>query len=372
MLNRVLGQIKLISSRPESTSVSELSSRLCPYAIGLRNAGIVIPPEHVFNGNEFSSEYVKRLSFVTDLGVDYWLQIISRGYEQGLGIEQILLHHATGGINQRLPVALYTPSPEAYELRMCSIRECIMFLRLNTTEQVLEYLYHMVAFGVYLSEYAVTNIFKLQNVENFLAARLFQGEMDAMISSDPVSSFLYFSGTPTDSRQEIFVGNQLLQQITEAPSPEEVSNLVRMVHTQATQVPFLSASTPLWEALYEAKQLNFSSGYNKYLTHKGPHSVKVNQDTFHKVTHGMLQPGHSTSMHNDIARAEQNVRWHNTLGTIRQRGANVNVPVIPKVIPPQIMAKGGGPDPSMEDMNIVQAAAKEVIPKPQLMRRASL
>lgn len=268
-------------------SALELSEKLCPHAIGINVGGVRIPPANILVGNAIATTYTTRMLYVTHLGVDYWVRIATKAYSQGVMLEEILLAYAPQSLNKVLPLVLYSPDPEAYEIRMCTIHELIQLKRISTTREFLEYLITFIAFGIYIDQVTATEVLKLSNPQQFVAARLFQGELDGLISDNNVTAFTPFqSYTLNDS--EVYDPSEFMDRVASSEwDPDTLAAEIREQENIAANATFVDNSTDMWKVLQEAKMSQLPPHYQKYLAHEPDHTLrKLGLKHFNKIVNG--------------------------------------------------------------------------------------
>jgi len=269
-------------------SPEQVSKDVCPHAIGLMCGGVVFPPPHVLSGNSFSAEYCNRMTYVPNLGVNFWLKLASKAYRRNVSLNQLIETYSPQALNKVFPLLIYQPHPESFEIRLCSIHELILHHKIETVLDLLAYLVTFIAFGVYIDEYITTYVLKLENPAGFVAARLFQGKLDTRLSMNGVTAFVpfqSFSVQDTDIYNAEPIMQDVISKTDEGVDPSEIKWLIMNQENVAANATFVDNGTDMWKAINENNMSTLPSHYSRYLAHDSP-LRKVGYRHFADITEG--------------------------------------------------------------------------------------
>lgn len=292
------------------TTAFQVSKELCPHAIGTQVGGVTFSPSTIMIGNRITSDYCDRMQFLKEeLGIDFWLRAASKAYHDQVTIDDLLYVYAPRAMGKTLPIILYQPFPESYEIRLCNIHELIHFMRIDSVMGLLNYLVTFIAFGIYIDENVSTNVLRLENPQQFIAARLFQGKLDVKLARNNVSAFIPFQAYSI-TNSDIYSGNDFMEKMSSSKEidPQVVSQLIRIQENTAANATFVDNSTDMWKVLHELKQSNLPPHYMRYLQHDpGKEMRKVGLKHFSQIVEGKAKGIKGASHQSDFERAQENI-----------------------------------------------------------------
>jgi len=259
-----------------------IQERFAPFAIGNNNGGLIFPTVHILRGNAACDQWCDFMAFYNVKHLEYWLGLCNQFRADTLMIEFLQAIGPFGCQEHPLPVIEYVQRPEFVLVRDCTMLELIHLYNMVTIEHLASYLFSLLILGIHLNEQIANDILMIQNQGEFIASRLFQGEIDGMFgASNGASSFISGFGSP----QNTYDSEHFYTTISGEISMEQFNQLLSQEKQIIQRSQFLGNSTPQVIAMKEA--LKLPETYTSYLEKRGPISaMKVGPKVYESIALG--------------------------------------------------------------------------------------
>ena len=159
-----------------------------------------------------------------------------------------------------------------------------MQYNMQTCADVLHYIWSIISLGVILDPFLLDVVFEIEGIELYIASRLFEGEVDDVLSLGGLTSS--FVPLFTSDRKEY----TSFQMITAMERSTDVNMLIQQQKQLIAQTTFLSGDIP--QVIAMGKQLQLPKDYIDYLeSYRG--FSKIGSQLYHEIIHGsLLAPPH--------------------------------------------------------------------------------
>lgn len=266
------------------TSADQISTRYCPYAQGVNNNGIIIPSREILIGNPATQSWCDMMTFFDVTSINYWLDI-SSVFKDSMLSEMLRMVPRTC-MSHVLPYVVYTPQPEFVSIRQGTLLDVVAEYNLQSVNDLRVYLFSLVILGIFLNDYMAEQVFNIQNMREFLAARLFQGELDHKLNErnflpSPGGVFVTAYG---GGGEGTYSSLPFFNSVNGPLTSEEFNSLVTRERVKVSTCRFLGNDTPQVIAMKDA--LSLSDTYTKYLTTRDDRFSKVGGRVFENITLG--------------------------------------------------------------------------------------
>lgn len=266
-LNILLPVFRKLFTQNRARSVEEITYRYAPFAIGLNNNGLMVPTPNILRGNASSDLWCDTMALYEVKHLQYWITACA-AYDPSTLIIDFMSELSPVACQQHyLPFIEYIPRPEQVLVKTGPMIELVHIYNLSTVGDLAAYLYSIIILGVFLNDYIANDILMIQNVQEFIASRLFQGEIDGIMMKDlghSVSTFLPGFGAD----QGVYNSEPFYQNLQGKLSPSEFNDLVRREKITIMNAKQLGNESPQVIAMKHLLQL--SSSYMKYVETRGP------------------------------------------------------------------------------------------------------
>ncbi len=263
--NALLAAFRVLFSQKKCKTVEAIRYQFAPYCIGLNNDGVIIPTGEILRGNAAVDLWIDMMQMYNMSHLKYWLDKCNPFPSDMLIIDFMAQIGPYGCQEHVLPFIEYVPRPEQVLVGTGTMLELIHLYNMTTVGDLGAYIYSIVILGIFLNDYLAGDVLMLQNPQEFIGARLFQGELDYIISGGQTeSSFVPAFGSP----QNTYSSEPMLQSMEGQISPEEFSSLVTKQRQLIDSSTYLGNETPQVIAMKEA--LKLSETYSDYLETRGP------------------------------------------------------------------------------------------------------
>ena len=260
MISEINNIIKYLIQHNHCTSGDQIRSLVAPFASGSKNGCLRIPFPNVLKGNRGCESWCSMLMMYNAENLDYWLALAC--YSKEVPIETFLLAQANLETTTKLlPCVYYTEVPYKVSCRSINIYELIKECNMQTVMHLLEYLWGIVIFGMYMNEGIITSVFEIENLPQYFASRLFEGAVDKALAFGGHTSYfsnLYSTTMQYYSSQELY--NAMSKQQHEL---QDFSMLILKEKQKIESCTFLGNDTTQVIAMKEA--LKLSHAYSHYL-----------------------------------------------------------------------------------------------------------
>lgn len=280
--NRLLSLFGKLFRERAPLSAKEIQERFAPFAVGNNNGGLIFPTVHILRGNAACDQWCDFMAYYNIKHLEYWIDLCNQYEAETLMIEFIQAIGPYGCQEHPLPVIEYIQRPEYVIVRDCVMLELIHLYNMTTVEQFASYLYSLIILGIHLNELIANDILMIQNQSEFIASRLFQGEIDGMFGMyNDASSFIPGFGTA----QNTYDSEPFYATISGQLSGDEFNQLLSQEKQIIQRSQFLGNSTPQVIAMRDA--LKLPEAYTKYLEKEGPvRAVKVGPAVYESIALG--------------------------------------------------------------------------------------
>ncbi len=256
MFSEINNILSVLSKEHPCRSGEEIRRLVAPFAAGQANGCLRIPLPTILKGNYGVRSWCSMLSMYTASSVDYWL-----GEMFEFNPSKPILHalSALDPLHSRryvLPCVFFTDIPYKVSCRSVHITELISEYNMQKVEDLLVYLWSLVALGIFLTDFMAKHVFELTDVEDFIASRLFQGKVDEILGDGRISVFMEMVNT----NGNVYDSSGIME------SMEKGGDMVLLIQREKQliqSVTFLGNETPQVIAMGEAMKL--SSSYQDYL-----------------------------------------------------------------------------------------------------------
>jgi len=265
------------------TSCEQITEEYCPYALGYNNGGLVLPSADILYGVPTIDVWFNMMAYYDTKHLDYWLNAID-GYPYNYPLGTALQEMGYTGCQEHLlPFMQYTPVPENIACRKGTIMELMVEYNMVTAADLKVYLFILVVLGIFVNNYMSEQVLRIENEEEFVAARLFQGELDAVLTTvsggNPGGFFM--SGA---SQGDTYSSQGFYRSIQGQLTPDEFKQLLVREKIHVQKSTFIGNESPQVVAMKDALQL--SDTYSKYLEKRDDRFAKVGQRVFDGITLG--------------------------------------------------------------------------------------
>jgi len=280
--NRLLTLFAGLFRKHAPLSAKEIQDRFAPFAVGNNNGGLIFPTVHILRGNAACDQWCDFIAYYNVKHLEYWLDLCNQYEQETLIIEFIQAIGPYGCQEHPLPVIEYIQRPEYVIVRDCTMLELIHLYNMTTIEHFASYLYSLVILGIHLNDLIANDILMIQNQPEFIASRLFQGEIDGIMGMhNNSSSFIQGFGSP----QNTYNSEPFYTSISGPISGKEFDQLLNQEKQIIQRSQFLGNSTPQVIAMQKALQL--PEAYTKYLEKEGPvKATKVGPAQYESISLG--------------------------------------------------------------------------------------
>jgi hypothetical protein len=262
-------------------SVAELTNIYCPYARGLNNGGLIVPDPQIIGGNASTTEWSTLMSFYPVHHLEYWLKRVHE-YPPDTLITDLIRDCGMGCQQHILPSVYYVKYPEQVTIRCVTMIELANLLNFPTVTEFAVYLYCIVIMGIFINDAYATEVYQLTDPNAFVAARLFQGELDYMMTGGIGITSAFQSLAVQDG--SFYDSQPFYQSISGNISPEEFNQLVQQQRSLIENSTYLGNEVP--QVIAMKKALALPESYSNYLEHRGDRFTKVGQKVFDGITLG--------------------------------------------------------------------------------------
>lgn len=274
----------LVSSKP-CFRVEAVQHRLSPFCIGTHNGAMVVPSPVTLRGNANCRQWCELLAVFPVQHLDYWLNVLSHNISRPIAHVIEKIDDQKMCLTHTLPCIYYNESESRAISKMVHITELVMQYNMKTCDDVLHYLWSIVCLGIILDPYLIDIVFEIENIDMYIASRLFEGEVDEVLALGGETSI--FISLFTSSRSEY----STYQMISAMEKGADMNMLIQQQKQIISQVTFLGGEIP--QVLAMSKQLRLSKDYVNYLEdYRG--FTKVGSQLYHEIIHGsLLAPPHN-------------------------------------------------------------------------------
>ena len=287
--------IKNIIARKPLSSVKSVNYTLSPFCIGSNNGGLIVPSPVTLRGNAACRQWCELLAVLPAKHLDYWLSVFTQNANyldrsvqyviEKIDAQRMCLTHT-------LPCIYYNAGESKTTSKMVHITELVMQYNMKTCADVLHYIWSIIALGIVLDPFLVDVVFEIEGIEMYIASRLFEGEVDNVLSlGGETSSFIsLFTSESTEYSS--------FQMLTAMEQSVDVNMLIQQQKQLISQTTFLSGDIP--QVIAMGKQLHLPKDYIDYLEMERGFS-KVGSQLYHEIIHGsLLAPPHKGYSHTEL------------------------------------------------------------------------
>lgn len=263
--NTLLLAFRKLFSQKKCKTVEEIRWRFVPFAVGFNNDGVIIPTGEILRGNGAVDQWIDMMQFYNMTHLKYWLEKCNAFDSETLMMDFMAEIGQYGCQEHVFPFIEYVARPEQTLVGTGTMLELIHLYNMTTVGDLGAYIYSIIILGIFLNDYLAGDVLMIQNPQEFIAARLFQGEIDFIMSGGQTeSTFLPKFG----SAQNVYSSEPMLQSMEGEISPEEFNTLVTEQRALIDSSTYLGNETPQVIAMKEA--LKLSETYSDYLEIRGP------------------------------------------------------------------------------------------------------
>jgi hypothetical protein len=262
------------------TTTAALSDMYCPYAQGINVDGFIVPTPELLVGNPYVNTWCDRMLFYNIKQIDYWLHETS--LYKGLDMINFVQVLGMECMQNLIPFVTYVPNPRNIQVRYGTLLEIITEYNMMTVLELRTYLFVLCTLGIFVNDYMAMEVFEIQNEGEFIASRLFQGEVDYQMTRrslirKPAGMYVEHGG---DSYSSL----PFYKTINGPISSEEFADLVSREKIKLQNVRFVGNEAPQVVAMKDALQL--SGTYTEYLSKRDDRFAKVGGRQFMDVVLG--------------------------------------------------------------------------------------
>jgi hypothetical protein len=262
------------------TTAAEITDMYSPYAQGCNIDGLVIPNPELLVGNPYVNAWCDRMLFYNTKQINYWLK--ETNSYKGLDMVNFITLLDMECMQYLLPFVTYTPNPRNIQVRFGTLMDLIVEYNMTTVSELRSYLFVLCALGIFLNDYMAEEVFEIQNEGEFIASRLFQGEIDYQMTKKSLigrPAGMYVSGGG-----EEYSSLPFYKTINGPITTEEFSDLVAREKIKLQNVRFVGNEAPQVVAMKDALQL--SGTYSDYLSKRDDRFAKVGGRQFMDIVLG--------------------------------------------------------------------------------------
>jgi len=276
----LLAQFRDLFVNNQGLTAEEIQFRFAPFALGNNNDGLIFPTVHILRGNAACDQWCDLIAYYNVNHLRYWLNLVNQ-YDPSMFIVNFIQSIGPYGCQEHyLPIIEYIQRPEYTLVHTCTMLELVQIYNMRTVAEFATYLYSLLILGVFLNNTIANEVFMIQNQSEFIASRLFQGELDAQMAGGFPSAFLGF-GSP----QNVYDSEPFYTTLSGPISTHEFDQLLSQEKQVIMRSQFLGNSTAQVLAMKDALQL--PETYTQYITKRGPvDAMKVGPAVYESISLG--------------------------------------------------------------------------------------
>ena len=268
--NSLLSLFQKLHKQKNPKSLGDVAWHYAPYAVGFNNNGLIIPTSEILQGNAAVDRWIDMMQFYDVSHLHYWYDTC-HNYPITMEIYDMMQAIGTRGCQEHsIPFIEYIPRPEAVIVRSGTMLELIHLFNLATVGEFMSYLYSIAVFGIFLNDYIANEVLMIQNIQEFMAARLFQGEIDAIMGGIAMgirSSESQFM-EPYSQEVSTYDSTPFYQSIEGEITKDEFNQLLMHERQKIMTSTYLGNDTEQVIAMKEVMKL--SDTYGDYISKRGP------------------------------------------------------------------------------------------------------
>jgi hypothetical protein len=260
-------------------SVEQVTTLISPYASGINNGGLIIPTPNTLKGNQGCKAWCHMMSMYNVNHMNYWLREFSQQQSLDLSIALAILpsHQCFEHV---LPCLFFSEVPFQIKCRTVHITELIAEYNMEKVEDLLHYIWSVIGLGLFANDFIATKVYEIDDIDRFIASRLFQGEVDSTLSLGGRYSYFVSKFQESSKTYDSF---EFMYNVES--NPDNLGMLVQREKQLIASCTFLGNETPQVIAIEEALKLPLD--YKLYL--RSPNAMeKVGPQVFYEIIHGTL------------------------------------------------------------------------------------
>lgn len=262
-------------------SIEEFTNIYCPFARGLNNGGLIVPDPQIIGGNAATAEWCKLMTFFPVKHLEYWLKRVHE-YDPDTEINELIRDCGMGCQQHILPSVYYVSYPEQVTIKSTTLIELIQLLNLPTVKELAVYLYGLIIMGIFLNDTYAERVFQLTDTNGYIASRLFQGELDYLMTGGVGVTSVFQNLAVQDG--SFYDSEPFYQSLSGSISGDEFNELIQKQRNLIQTSTYLGNETP--QVIAMSKALELSKSYSNYLEHRGERFTKVGEKVFDAITLG--------------------------------------------------------------------------------------
>lgn len=260
----------------------EARMKYAPNASGVFVGDLVFPTEDLLQGNETCDIYCARMQFINCNAIEFWYsELVKEDTNPYQEISSWLASRPLHAQSYLIPAIRYVNSPEKRSVELMTVNElCILFNTMYVQDFAV-YIFTLITFGLFLNEFVATTVLEIENLNEFVASRLFQGYLDGEIFG--VSDGGGFVGLSYNKSE--YDSQPFYQKISGEINPAEYESLLRQQKQLADKSFFIGNNTDNLIAMHDLTEMKYADNYVDYLKQNSPFK-KVGYKMFNSITRG--------------------------------------------------------------------------------------